>query len=235
MFSIMIMFQSSVKTQAETIGLSDIIFEWATTIESVEHGFLMNQLSYTITKLHLVLAGKDIESINYEWATLELIKTLEELTKTDVIEILNLSPDKQAALAEYLTDCDKNLQQWDTIATYMRQDMDILKEDMQSCIIEKNISDKVYFEAIDRYDQDMMQTALTESIYYETCATENRINYNAQTSILRKLVFYLWILQKKYDVLFAKQDIVTNNYEIFRDNILPDLNQIDELLKQYNF
>jgi len=42
---------------------------------------------------------------------LELIKTLEELTKTDVIEILNLSPDKQAALAEYLTDCDKNLQQ----------------------------------------------------------------------------------------------------------------------------
>gem|GEM_PF-4309302 len=27
MFSIMIMFQSSVKTQAETIGLSDIIFE----------------------------------------------------------------------------------------------------------------------------------------------------------------------------------------------------------------
>jgi len=43
------------------------------------------------------------------------------------------------------------------------------------------------------------------------------------------------VLQKKYDVLFAKQEILAKNFEVFRDNILPDLNEIDQLLKQYKF
>jgi hypothetical protein len=80
-----------------------------------------------------------------------------------------------------------------------------------------------------------MEASLNESIQHETCATENRIQYNAKTSIARKLVFYLGLLQKKYDVLFAKQDIVAQNFQIFRDKILPDLNQIDALLQQYKF
>ena len=64
---------------------------------------------------------------------------------------------------------------------------------------------------------------------------ENRIQYNAKASIAEKLVFYLGLLQKKYDVLFAKQEILAKNFEIFRDNILPDLNQINQLLQQYKF
>ncbi len=228
-------FHANSKTQAEDVGLSDVIFEEDTVTQNVTHGFLMNELSYTLIKLHLVIAGKSIETINYEGEILEIIQKLEELTRTDVIELLNMSADKEEALTKYLTECDQNLQKWDIMVTYMKQEMNILKEDMQSCLIEKNISDKVYFDAVDSYDQNMMQAALTDSIKYETCATEKRITYNAQTSILRKLVFYLWVLQKKYDVLFTKQDIVTKNYKIFRDNILTDLNEIDDLLKQYNF
>lgn len=113
--------------------------------------------------------------------------------------------------------------------------MEIFKGDMQSCIIEKNISDKAYFDAIERYDQDIMETSLTDSIGYENCVAENRIQYNAKIGIMNKLVFYLGVLQKKYDMLFAKQDIVTKNFKIFRDNMLPDLNQIDELIQQYTF
>ena len=111
----------------------------------------------------------------------------------------------------------------------------ILKSDMEACITDKGISDKAYFDAIDRYDQNIMDVSLNDSIKYENCAVENRIQYNAKTSVARKLVFYLWLLQKKYDILFAKQEIVTQNFTIFRDKILPDLNQINELLKQYTF
>lgn len=113
--------------------------------------------------------------------------------------------------------------------------MQILKSDMDACIVDKNTSDKVYFDAIDRYDQDMMEISLNESIKYENCASENRIQYNANTSVARKLVFYLGLLQQKYDVLFAKQEILAQNFTIFRDKILPDLNQIDALLQQYKF
>jgi len=62
---------------------------------------------------------------------------------------------------------------------------------MNSCLVDKNISDKAYFDAVDRYDQNIMQLSLAESIQYENCATENRIQYNAKVSIEDKLVFYL--------------------------------------------
>lgn len=220
--------------QTSEIGLGDVIFE-PTTTNTVIHGFLMNEISYNIIQLHLRIAGKDIETSNYEWETLSVIKKLEELTKTDVIELLNISTDKQQALAKYLGDCDQNLQKWDAIAAYMRQEMEILKGDMNACLIDKNITDKAYFDAIERYDQNIMETSLNESIGYETCAAENRIQYNAKNGIAQKLVFYLWLLQKKYDLLFAKQEILAQNFEIFRDKILPDLNQIDTLLQQYKF
>ena len=69
--------------------------------------------------------------------------------------------------------------------------MDILKLDMEACITDKGISDKAYFDAIDRYDQNIMDVSLNDSIKYENCAVENRIQYNAKTSVARKLVFYL--------------------------------------------
>jgi phage shock protein A len=163
------------------------------------------------------------------------IKRLEELTKIDIIELLNISTDKKDALNRYLNDAQENLLKGDSISAYMKQEMNILKEDMQSCLTEKQISDKEYFDAIDRYDQNIMETSLNSSIMHENCVTEKRIQYNAKASIIQKLVFYLGLLQQKYDILFAKQDILTQNFEIFRDKILPDLNQIDELLKQYTF
>jgi len=73
----------------------------------------------------------------------------------------------------------------------MKKEMKILKSDMESCLTDKNISDKAYFDAIDRYDQNIMEVSIVESITYENCASENRIQYNAKTSIARKLVFYL--------------------------------------------
>lgn len=222
------------EVQAQEIGIGDIIFEDdGSTI--ITNNFLMNELSYTIIQLHLILAEKGSEMGNYESETLTTIKKLEELTKTDIIGLLDVSSSKEEALAKYLSESNKELQKWDAIAAYIKQEMEIFKGDMQSCIIEKNISDKAYFDAIERYDQDIMETSLTDSIGYENCVAENRIQYNAKIGIMNKLVFYLGVLQKKYDMLFAKQDIVTKNFKIFRDNMLPDLNQIDELIQQYTF
>ena len=218
--------------QNQSAGLGDIIFETNTT---TGYWWTMNEISYAMIQLHLTIAGKNTKASNYEGETLATIQKLEELTKTDIIEVLNIATNKEEALITYLNDCEQNLQKWDSISAYMKQEMVLFKWDMQSCLTEKNISDKSYFDAIDRYDQKIMEASLADSITYENCATENRIQYNAKASIAEKLVFYLGLLQKKYDVLFTKQEILAKNFEIFRDNILPDLNQIDQLLQQYKF
>jgi len=221
-------------SQAEEIGIGDVIFEEQNQ-ERMEHGFLINELSYTAVKLHLLVADKDLAQINNQGEVLETIKRLEELTKTDVITILDLAKNKEEALTSYLKNCDEALQKGDTTSAYMRQEMEIIKRDMEGCLKDKEISDTTYFEAIDRYDEKIMDISLTDSIKYENCATENRIQYNAKTSIVRKLVFYLGLLQQKYDILFQKQEIMTKNFTVFRDDILPDLNEINKILQQYDF
>ncbi len=220
----------------ETVGLNNVVFEEPTnTTTMITHGFLINDFSYIAVKLHLYIAGKNIETINYQGEILDTIKTLEILTKTDVITMLDLSDNKEATLAKYLSECNQALQKGNTLSIYLKQEMNILKMNIDACLQDKNISDKAYFDAVGRYDQHIMEVSLADSITYETCATQNRIKYNAQASIANKLVFYLWLLQKKYDVLVAKQDIVTKNFTVFRDNILNDLNEINNLLQQYKF
>lgn len=220
--------------QKENIWIGDIIF-MDTPTETKTDVFIIDEISYNMIQKHLTIAWVKSNTMNYEEETLATIRRLEELTKTDIISILNVSTNKQETLIKYLNDCEQNIQNGNNIVVYMKQEMGALKQDMQSCINEKTISDKSYFDAIDRYDQKIMETSLTESIHYENCATENRIQYNAKTNIIQKLVFYLWILQKKYDIIFAKQEIVIDNFEIFRDKILPDLNIIDQILEQYKF
>lgn len=221
------------EVQAEEIGIGRVIFE-DNEIPSVRGTLLINELSYTIIKLHLALAGQVNEINNYEWETLTTIRRLEELSKIDIIGLLDMSENKEEALAEYLSESNKQLQKGETIAMYTKQDMEILKRDMQSCVIEKNVSDKVYFDAINRYDQNIMEIALIDSINYENCVAENRIQYNAKIGIMNKLVFYLGLLQKKYDILFDKQEIITKNFIIFKNSMLDELNQVDALIKQYS-
>lgn len=52
-------------SNAEEIGLGNIVFE-EKNLQSIEHGIFTTDLSYIITKLHLVIAGKDLDIINYQ-------------------------------------------------------------------------------------------------------------------------------------------------------------------------
>ncbi|MEI8008634.1 MAG: hypothetical protein WCI00_04440 [bacterium] len=70
----------------------------------------MNEISYDMVQLHITIAGKDTKVTNYEGEILTTIQKLEELTKTDIIEVLNIATNKEEALTKYLNDCEQNLQ-----------------------------------------------------------------------------------------------------------------------------
>ncbi len=218
----------------QEIGIGEILFETENGIQ-ITHSVTSNDIGYTLIALHLMIADRNIYHGEYQSETLETIKKLEELTRQDIIETLYVAEDKHIALSAYLSDCQKWLQKWDTIVTYMKQDMNIIKNNMESCITQKNIYDREYFEAMEIYDQKTMESALENAIVEEKCAIEQRIQYNAKAEISRKLVFYLGMLQKKYDMLFEKQEIVAKEFDIFKNKLLPDLNEINKTLQQYDF
>ena len=108
MFMVIIAFQNTSQAQQE-VGIGEVIF--ADTADTITpQGFLINELSYDAVKLHLSIAEKNIDEKNYEGEVLATVKKLEELTKTDIIEVLNVSVNKEQALTQYLTDCDQQLQ-----------------------------------------------------------------------------------------------------------------------------
>ncbi len=220
--------------QAQEVGVGEIIFELPSQ-QHVTHGISIEEISYTLVRLHVNIAGKQTESINYQWEILDSIKKLEELTKRDIIQTLDLAKNKEEALNNYLIACEEQLQKGTIASLYLKQEMNIFKQNMEACLQDKAIYDKMYVDAMNRYDESIMQMALQNSIVYETCASKNRIQHNARINITRKLVFYLGMLQKKYDILFQKQDIITKNFEVFRDNILPELIEINNILQKYNF
>jgi len=104
-----LIFQTASK--ADEIGIGDIIFEEIPVVtQATTHSFFINEISYKLTKAHLEIAGRNPEKIYYQSETLATIKELETLTKTDIIELLDMANDKEQALHTYIIACEQALQ-----------------------------------------------------------------------------------------------------------------------------
>jgi len=51
----------------------------------------------------------------------------------------------------------------------LKQDIAILKSDMNDCLSEKSLYDKQFFESINLYDQNYMDESLQKSIAAQNC------------------------------------------------------------------
>jgi len=223
-------------SHAQTPGLWGVIYEdKTTTIASASPVNLINQISFDIIQIHLMIAGENIQWTEYESQLLSITKQVEELTKTNIISILELSDDKQKALQTYITDTQDALQKWDMLMIYSRQDLNIIQSDLKACTVEKNMADKAYFDGLNTYNQTDMDTALQTVVQNDTCISQKRIEYNAKLAIVNKLAVYLGFLQDKYNIIFAKQDLIVNHFDVIKNDILAQLNEINQVLNRYNF
>ena len=121
------------------------------------------------------------------------------------------------------------------LISFLKQELALLQLDMKACLVDKTIADKAYFDSVNSYDQSGSQQAVQTSIASDTCASENRIQSNAKTYLLDKIVFFTSILQQKYNLLFNEQDTLINHFDVMSDTMLQKLNLINETLKSYQF
>lgn len=56
--------QANAQDMTEEIGLGDVIYD-SQTPEDISHGFLMNEISYDMIRLHMKVAGMEIEENMY--------------------------------------------------------------------------------------------------------------------------------------------------------------------------
>lgn len=221
---------------AQGIGMTDVIYQNGSSTTSMQNSqsILANNIAFETIKLHLRLT-RLTSNINPEEEGLATLKEVEDLSKTDVIGWLTLATDKQKMLSDYLTQSNAALQKWDMLISFLRQELALLQLDMRACLIDKTIADKAYFDSVNIYDQSGSEKAIQTSIASDTCASQNRIQSNAKTYLLDKIVFFTSILQQKYNLLFNDQDTIVNHFDVISDSMLQKLNMINETLKTYQF
>lgn len=221
---------------AQTVSVDTIIYQDGSAAVNAQNmqTILPNNIAFETIKIHLRLANQT-NDINPEEDSLATLKQLQELTQTDVIEWLSMATDKQKMLSDYLGQSNIALEKWDTLISFLKQELALLQLDMKACLVDKTIADKAYFDSVNSYDQSGSQQAIQTSIANDTCASENRIQLNAKTYLLNKIVFFTSVLQQKYNLLFKEQDTLISHFNVISDTMLQKLNTINETLKSYQF
>jgi len=232
----LIWFANFIISANENIWLSDVIYTSWENFDSInEQPSLLNEISFDTVKLQLEIWWIDTNFLDTEWNTLWTIKRLEELTKTDIISVLEFTNDKNAALEKYLSETNFELDKADLLINIIKQELIILNQDLSSCTTDKKVADKSYFQSIGNYDQEVMKDSLENSLQANECMSEKRIKFNSKTVLLNKLVFYQWLLKQKHDFIFIKQDLILQNFDIIKDNLAGELQNVNEVLQKYNF
>ncbi|MEI8092544.1 MAG: hypothetical protein WCG98_10775 [bacterium] len=106
---------------------------------------LLNNISFELVKTHLNLANI-AGNASPEDDLLKTLKNTEDLAKTDILEALRLSNDKQKTLDDYISNCNIALAQGETTLMFLQQELSLLKLDMDACQVDKDAADKQYFE-----------------------------------------------------------------------------------------
>lgn len=222
---------------AQDIGINEIIYQNNSTIGQTAQEaqtILPNNIAFETVKLHLRLT-QITSAINPEEESLATLKELQDLSATDVIAGLSIATDKQQMLSQYLIQSSTAIEKGNMLISFLRQELSLLQLGMKACLVDKNTADREYFDSINKYDQSSSDIALQTSIASDTCASENRIQSNAKTYLLNKIVFFTSVLQKKYDLLFNEQETLINHFDVISDAMLQKLNLINETLKSYQF
>ena len=203
------------------------------TLQQRPYTTVHNISTYTLQQhIQMIISVPDI--LWDEWV-LQSIKTSQELIQKNILTEMEIGENKQKILQTFLQDSEKNIEANKQYIVSLQQTMPILKIEFNTCTSDKKTSDKQYIDSINTYHLQESKDALAQSIKYDHCASEKRIQYNAQSYILSKLMLYTSTLQSKKDLLEREQDMIINHLGSIKTDILQKLESINNLLNTYTF
>lgn len=172
----------------------------------------------------------DNDNIVQNESPLSLLKSLKEYSSISIISMLEFSAMKEIVMDNYIKDTDKLLIDVWFVMNTLKQDIAILKSDMNDCLSEKSLYDKQFFESINLYDQNYMDESLQKSIAAQNCVWKNRIIMNSKIVLLDQFSYYYDFIKKKYDYILSKRDMIIRNFDFMKNGLLDELVTTKEVL-----
>lgn len=164
---------------------------------------------------------------------LSLTQQVQLSITTDVIALLDQSTDKQSVLDSYIVATDLLLRdaEWQLETTFLR--LWVLREAMRQCLLDKDIADRAFFDAVTLNDDLAARSAVENSSRASVCATDYRVQLNALQAQYDKLSFYVAVLEKKYNYILDKRDNIVQYFFVLKSDLLNDLTKIAAELQSF--
>lgn len=140
-----------------------------------------------------------------------LLRELVQYADFDIVSYLSNSIDIDRSLQYVLDHLYQLLSKSNTAINNLDKSMSNLEQVKSDCDKSKELSDKNYSLALNDYDAQGMEKYLEDSIEYEHCSSDARINYNAYRKLKNQLSYYHGVLKTKYNYFLEhKYDISQN-------------------------
>ena len=183
--------------------------------------------SFMLHMQHHDIADKQGEGL------LSLAQEIHGSIVSDIVAVLDQSPNKSEVIQIYLASSDDLLFRGYAELDRAALRIGVFRSLMESCLIDKNLADNLFFDAVNNNDDAQAESALEDSLRASTCSTDYRVQLNALQAQYDKLLFYVTILQDKYNYIDAHKDNIEQYYFVLKPELLLNLTAIASQLQSF--
>ncbi len=207
-------------------GPQTIIYE-QNTPQTTNTKIYNNEINLGIIRTQIAI-GKGNYDIVPNSEIIALLQKTAQLANTNIIKSLEMSNDKDTTLQTYLQESRQITKQGEQTLIDLKQELLLLQSDIEDCLEDKILADKHFFDALKNYNSKRVEESIKESQHYAQCASDKRIQFNAQTEIQNRLNYYYEILSKKLQYLSIKESHIIQDFDDIKYDVIQELN--NELL-----
>lgn len=165
-----------------------------------------------------------------------ILAKIENLVRFDIIASLELAGDvftRRALLDTYIEELADGIQQARLVYDNLQSFINMHDTARNVCLDQKQSSDRLVFDAMQRYDQSAWEESIDMSTYYEHCIVTNRIQANAYSMISDRFSSLIDIGEDKYNLLLQEYDTIIQYFDVLKLELLQKLEAILVQLQDY--
>lgn len=163
-----------------------------------------------LINMHLELWNWGQSSDSFEYYT-KLLSVMDQYAHLDIIKYLTGSINISNSLSYTLDNLGNLLNKASAAKGTLERNMEMLLQTKLDCDGSKELSDKNYSLSLRDYNFVNMEKYLEQSLSYDRCSSEARIQYNAYKKIVEQIDYFYEILEKKNNYFNTnKYNIISN-------------------------
>ena len=187
-----------------------------------------NSVVHDIITAHTILSAwnaiyGDLWKIATVSSIPQYIAVSQRILMIDVVSYLENAPDKEAALDSLVWQMSYYQNQWGEIQIQLQEVIQTKTLDAKTCTSQKEEWDRNFYQWLREWDAGVMVEWLESSKKAWACQAQAKIDINAHTVMLKRVVDIVTTMNSVSSLLTAQNQTIIANFSLFKDTNLEKL------------